>query len=156
MKQPNRVQAAMRAGRTAHGCNLALPSPRVIDIRGRLDFDFVFIDGGHGPFGLDQLGDLCRTAERCNLTPIARVPDIDASTVCAISTAGSSASSDRALRPGRTKAGAGRAPDASGRDAGGRGSATCCAMRGAASWRRVGELPMPGRVIDLIPMRFAA
>jgi hypothetical protein len=28
----------------------------VIDILGKLDFDFVFIDGEHGPFGLDQLG----------------------------------------------------------------------------------------------------
>ena len=39
-----------------------LPSPWVIDILGKLDFDFVFIDGEHGPFGLDQLEDLCRTA----------------------------------------------------------------------------------------------
>jgi len=30
----------------------------VIDILGKLDFDFVFIDGEHGPFGLDQLEDL--------------------------------------------------------------------------------------------------
>jgi hypothetical protein len=39
------------------------------------------IDGEHGPFGLDQLEDLCRTAERHNLTPIARVPDIGSSTI---------------------------------------------------------------------------
>ena len=64
MKQPNRVKAAMRAGRKAYGYNLSFPSPWVIDIVGKLDFDFVFIDGEHGPFGLDQLEDLCRTAER--------------------------------------------------------------------------------------------
>src|SRR5215208_3908317 len=81
MKQPNRVKAAMRAGRKAHGYSLSFPSPWVIDILGKLDFDYVFIDGGHGPFGLDQLEDLCRTAERYNLTPIARVPDIGASTI---------------------------------------------------------------------------
>src|SRR6266446_4455199 len=63
MKQPNRVKAAMRAGRKAYGYNLSFPSPWVIDILGKLDFDFVFIDGEHGPFGLDQLEDLCRTAE---------------------------------------------------------------------------------------------
>ena len=40
----------------------------------KLDFDFIFVDGEHGPFGLDQLEDLCRTAERYNVTPIARVP----------------------------------------------------------------------------------
>src|SRR6266446_2824443 len=81
MKQPNRVKAAMRAGRKAYGYNLSFPSPWVIDILGKLDFDFVFIDGEHGPFGLDQLEDLCRTAERHNLTAIARVPDIGSSTI---------------------------------------------------------------------------
>jgi len=43
MKQPNRVKAAMRAGRKAYGYNLSFPSPWVIDILGKLDFDFVFI-----------------------------------------------------------------------------------------------------------------
>jgi 2-keto-3-deoxy-L-rhamnonate aldolase RhmA len=81
MKQTNRVKAALRAGRKAHGYNLSFPSPWVIDILGKIDFDFVFIDGEHGPFGLDQLEDLCRTAERYNLTTIARVPDIGSSTI---------------------------------------------------------------------------
>ncbi len=71
----------MRAGRKAYGYNLSFPSPWVIDILGKLDFDFVFIDGELGPFGLDQLEDLCRTAERHNLTAIARVPDIGSSTI---------------------------------------------------------------------------
>ena len=81
MKQPNRIQAAMRAGRKAYGYNLAFPSPWVIDILGKIDFDFVFIDGEHGPFGLDQLEDLCRTAELHRVTTIARVPDIGSSTI---------------------------------------------------------------------------
>jgi 2-keto-3-deoxy-L-rhamnonate aldolase RhmA len=81
MKQPNRIKSAMRAGRKARGYNLSFPSPWVIDILGKLDFDFVFIDGEHGPFDLTQLEDLCRTAERYNLTTIARVPDIGASTI---------------------------------------------------------------------------
>ena len=41
MKQPNRIKAAMRAGRMAYGYNLAFPSPRIIDILGKIDFDFV-------------------------------------------------------------------------------------------------------------------
>jgi 2-keto-3-deoxy-L-rhamnonate aldolase RhmA len=81
MNQPNRVKAAMRAGRKAYGYNLSFPSPWVIDILGKIDFDFVFIDGEHGPFGLDQLEDLCRTAERHRVTTIARVPDIGSSTI---------------------------------------------------------------------------
>ena len=81
MKQPSRVKAAMRAGSKAYGYKLSFPSPWVIDILGKLDFDFVLFDGEHGPFGLDQLEDLCRTAERRNLTTIARVPDIGSSTI---------------------------------------------------------------------------
>ncbi len=81
MKQPNRVKAAIRAGRKVHGYNLSFPSPWVIDILGKLDFDFVFIDGEHGPFDLTQLEDLCRTAERYSLTTVARVPDIGSSTI---------------------------------------------------------------------------
>jgi 2-keto-3-deoxy-L-rhamnonate aldolase RhmA len=43
---------------------------------GQLDFDYVFIDGEHGPFDLTQLEDLCRTAERFNVTTIARVQPV--------------------------------------------------------------------------------
>jgi 2-keto-3-deoxy-L-rhamnonate aldolase RhmA len=81
MKQTNRVKTAIRGGRKAYGYNLSFPSPWVIDILGKIDFDFVFIDGEHGPFGLTQLEDLCRTCERYNLTTIARVPDIGSSTI---------------------------------------------------------------------------
>jgi len=81
LKQPNRLKAAMREGRIAYGYNLIFPSPWVIEILGYLDFDFVWIDGEHGPFGLDQIEELCRTAEGVGVTPIARVPDIGSSTI---------------------------------------------------------------------------
>src|SRR6185437_2727182 len=81
MKQVNRVKTAMRAGRKACGYTLSFPSPWVIDILGKLDFDYVFIDGEHGPFDLERLEDLCRTAERYHLTTFARVPDIGSSTI---------------------------------------------------------------------------
>jgi 2-keto-3-deoxy-L-rhamnonate aldolase RhmA len=81
MKQPNRVKAALRAGRKAYGYSLSFPSPWVIEILGKIDFDYAFIDGEHGPFGLDQLEDPCRTAERHNVTTIARVRDIGSSTI---------------------------------------------------------------------------
>jgi hypothetical protein len=89
MKQPNRVKAAMRVSRKAYGYSLSFPSPWVIDILGKLDFDYVFIDGEHGPFGLDQLEDLCCTAERYNVTPIARVRTSARQPSCAISIAAS-------------------------------------------------------------------
>src|ERR1700721_3321410 len=74
MKQPNRIKAAMRAGRKACGYGLTFPSPWVIDILGKLDFDYVFIDGEHGPFDLERLGDLCRAAGRLPPTTFPRGP----------------------------------------------------------------------------------
>ncbi|MSQ34470.1 MAG: hypothetical protein EXR57_01450 [Dehalococcoidia bacterium] len=77
----NRVKKAMREGNIAYGYNLTFPSPWVIEILGILDLDFVWLDGEHGPFGLDQLEESCRVAEQVGITPVARVPSIEASTV---------------------------------------------------------------------------
>ena len=81
MKQKNRLKQAIRDGRMARGYNLNFSSPHVIEILGPLDFDFVWFDGEHGPFTLEQLEHLCRTAESVGATPIARVPDIRPSTI---------------------------------------------------------------------------
>jgi 4-hydroxy-2-oxoheptanedioate aldolase len=81
MKQPNRIKTAIRENRIARGYHLEFPSPWIVEILGMQPFDYVWIDGEHGPFGLDQLEDLCRTAETAGVTPIARVPDLSASTI---------------------------------------------------------------------------
>ncbi|MEX0926071.1 MAG: aldolase/citrate lyase family protein [Dehalococcoidia bacterium] len=81
MIRTNRVKQAMREGRKAYGYNLVFPSPWVIEILGMLDFDFAWIDGEHGPFSLDQLEELCRTAEAAGATPVARVPNVEAATI---------------------------------------------------------------------------
>ena len=81
MPHTNRVKAAMGEGRLAYGYNLAFPAPWVVDILAKQRFDFVWLDGEHGPFGLEQLEHMCRAAEAAGVTPIARVPDIKASTI---------------------------------------------------------------------------
>jgi 2-keto-3-deoxy-L-rhamnonate aldolase RhmA len=81
MKQDNRVIAAMKEGRVAYGFNLIFPSPHVVEILGMLDFDFVWLDGEHGPFTLENIEDICRTADAAGMTTIARVPDVNASTI---------------------------------------------------------------------------
>jgi 2-keto-3-deoxy-L-rhamnonate aldolase RhmA len=81
MPQPNRIKEAIREERKAHGFCLTLPSASVVEILGKLDFDFVFIDGEHGCFGLALLEEVCRTAELVGITPIARVPDISEGTI---------------------------------------------------------------------------
>jgi 4-hydroxy-2-oxoheptanedioate aldolase len=81
MKHPNRIKTAIRENRIARGYHLEFPSPWIVEILGMQPFDYVWIDGEHGPFGLDQLEELCRTAENAGVTPIARVPDLNASTI---------------------------------------------------------------------------
>jgi 4-hydroxy-2-oxoheptanedioate aldolase len=81
MKHPNRIKAAIAEGRRASGYNLTYPSPQVIEILAPFNFDFVWLDGEHGPFSLSDLEDHCRTAESVGVTPIARVPNIQSSTV---------------------------------------------------------------------------
>ena len=58
MKQPNRVKAGIRENRVALGYDLHFPSTHIIEILGPLDFDFVWIDGEHGPFGLGQIEEI--------------------------------------------------------------------------------------------------
>ena len=81
MKQPNRVKAAMREGRIAKGYNVTFPSVEIIEILGPLNFDYVWIDGEHGTFSLEDLEHHCRTAESVGITPLARVPNIQSSTI---------------------------------------------------------------------------
>ena len=79
--KPNRVIAALREGRKAYGYYLVFPSPWVVEILGELDFDFVWLDGEHGPFDLGAIEAMCRTAELYDVTPIARVPNLEQSTI---------------------------------------------------------------------------
>ena len=58
--RPNRILKAMKGGRKALGYNLTYPSVWDIEILGRSDFDFVWLDGEHGPFGYSELEDVVR------------------------------------------------------------------------------------------------
>lgn len=77
----NNVITKMNAGQIAYGCDVTTPSFTAIDLIGMAGFDYVFFDGQHGPFGPENLDDMCRVAELNGLTPIARVPNIEESTV---------------------------------------------------------------------------
>ena len=81
MPRTNRVKQAIADGRIATGFSLCFPSPHIVEVLGRLDFDFVWLDGEHGPFDLATIEEHCRIAELNGITPIARVPDIQSSTI---------------------------------------------------------------------------
>ena len=79
--RPNKILARMREGRPATGCQLAFPSAALIDLMGLAGLDFVILDGEHGTFSWESLEDMCRVADLAGVTTIARVPNIEESTI---------------------------------------------------------------------------
>jgi len=77
----NKIKAKMRAGETAYGCALSFPSAPLIELMGSAGFDYVFMDAEHGVFTLHDIEDMCRVADLVGLTPTARVPNIQPSTI---------------------------------------------------------------------------
>ncbi len=77
----NTAVTKINAGETAYGFYLSFPSTTIIELLSPLGFDYVHFDGEHGPFTPDVLDELCRVADGFGLTPMARVPDIEAPTV---------------------------------------------------------------------------
>ena len=77
----NRAVDNAAAGRMSYGFNITFPSAPVMEIMARAGFEFVQFDAEHGPFTPDSLDDLCRVADGLGLTPMARVPDIEDSTI---------------------------------------------------------------------------
>mgnify|MGYP001300515265 CR=1 FL=1 len=71
----------IRAGQKAYGCDISFVSSTLVELIGRSGFDYVQFDGEHGPFTPDTIEDMCRVADMSGLTPIARVPDIEDSTI---------------------------------------------------------------------------
>ena len=77
----NKLKQAIANKTKAYGMVLNWPSPQIIEIVGTLGFDFVQIDGEHGAFDLCDVEEACRAAELVGITLIARVPNIESSTI---------------------------------------------------------------------------
>ncbi len=77
----NNVVTRMQTGDMAYGCMISFPSTTLIELMGRAGMDYVLFDAEHGPFTPQDLDDLCRVADMAGLTPFARVPDIEPSTI---------------------------------------------------------------------------
>ncbi len=74
---PNRIKHALRDGQSVVGTMLAeIRQPAVIQLLANAGFDFVIIDNEHGPFNIETIADLSRTAKYLGLTPLVRVPDL--------------------------------------------------------------------------------
>ncbi len=79
--RPNKILARMREGRPATGSQFAFPSAQLMELMGVAGLDFVLLDGEHGAFSWESIEDMCRVADLAGVTAIARVPNIEESTI---------------------------------------------------------------------------
>lgn len=70
--KPNKMKAKILAGQPAFGVSIMIPSPQIVEMVGRLGFDWVLIDCEHGNISLETAEALCLAAEAVGITPIAR------------------------------------------------------------------------------------
>ena len=77
----NKLLANMKAGVVSVGCYHNHPSATDMELIGMAGFDFVYLDGEHGTFSLDDLDNLVRVAEMYDVATWARVPNIEQSTI---------------------------------------------------------------------------
>ena len=81
MELTNAVKDAAASGNTIRGIHLTFAAPAVIEVLAAAELHFVYIDGEHGRFDWHDIEAACIAAERHQLTPIARIPDISRSTI---------------------------------------------------------------------------
>jgi 4-hydroxy-2-oxoheptanedioate aldolase len=81
MSSRNLVKEAAASGQSIRGIHLTFAAPSVIEVLAAADLQFVYIDGEHGCFDWRDIEAMCITAERHNLTPIARIPDLSSATI---------------------------------------------------------------------------
>jgi 4-hydroxy-2-oxoheptanedioate aldolase len=71
--KPNETKRKLAAGGTVLGVFLGFDSPALVEIFGYCGFDYVLIDGEHGPVDPHHIENLVRAAEVSGVTPLARV-----------------------------------------------------------------------------------
>ncbi len=72
------------SGRPAFGVSLMFPSPQVVDMIGKLGFDWILIDCEHGSISWESVELLAMAAEASEITPIARPRSNDPEEITAI------------------------------------------------------------------------
>ena len=68
----NPMKRKLLAGQPAFGVSVMFPSPHIVDMVGRLGFDWVLIDCEHGPISVESVELMVLAAEAAGITPIAR------------------------------------------------------------------------------------
>jgi len=68
----NKMKAKLTAGQPVFGVSVMIPSPQIVEMVGRLGFDWVLIDFEHGAISPETLQAMVMAAEASGITPIAR------------------------------------------------------------------------------------
>ncbi|MYC29308.1 MAG: hypothetical protein F4X65_04355 [Chloroflexi bacterium] len=79
--QTNSTKAKLAAGEVVFGAIITRYAPDLVEIFGAVGYDFVMIDCEHGPMNLDQVEHMVRAGEAFGITPIARIPNHEESTI---------------------------------------------------------------------------
>ena len=74
--RPNRVKRKIQEGKCATVVAGVL-NAEVADFFGQFDFDGIWIDTEHGPYGWEQVANMSRAADVWGMTPVARVTSND-------------------------------------------------------------------------------
>ena len=77
----NNLKKALQDGKVALGPFLKFTDPAVVEIMGFAGFDFVIIDGEHGPISIESAQNIIRTAETANITSVIRVSNNEESLI---------------------------------------------------------------------------
>jgi 4-hydroxy-2-oxoheptanedioate aldolase len=77
----NTTKAKLGAGRAVFGAIIGEHAPGLVELFGKLGYDFVMIDCEHGGMDLNQVEHMVRAAEVFGITPLARIPDHQPATV---------------------------------------------------------------------------
>ena len=77
----NRIKRALTRGEVVTGMLLFSGSPMVVEMMAAAGVDFVIIDMEHSALDLDRCAHLIRAADAAGITPLVRVPEVDAALV---------------------------------------------------------------------------
>jgi 4-hydroxy-2-oxoheptanedioate aldolase len=69
----NAMKATLLSGRPAIGLSVMIPSPQIVEMAGRLGFDWVLIDCEHGTINRETVELMAMAAQAGGTTPIARL-----------------------------------------------------------------------------------
>jgi 4-hydroxy-2-oxoheptanedioate aldolase len=77
----NATKAKLAKGEVVFGAIIGRHAPDLVELFGAIGYDFVMIDGEHGSMSLDEVEHMVRAAEGFGITPIARIPNHEDSTI---------------------------------------------------------------------------